>query len=691
MTLLQRTRALQSAATPGTREAAADFVNELVEVLKEHARLYYRQDDPLISDGEYDALIRTLSQLEAQWPELRRLDSPTRRVGSAPLDGFRKVKHPQPLLSLGNAFDGDELKAWYERCLRRLEIQGESGPAVTAELKIDGLAVALTYRNGMLVRAATRGDGRVGEDITENVRTIRDVPLGLSENGRSVPEEVEVRGEVYFPKSAFEALNESLRSNEQKPFANPRNAAAGSLRQLDSTVTASRALAFFAYSTGPATETIASSQFATLEALRDWGFSINEYIRRFEDIEEVVSFCGSWSEKRDDLDYEIDGVVVKMDDLTIQDQLGNVSNAPRWAVAFKFPARESTTKLMDIIINVGRTGMITPEAVLAPVSIGGVTVSQATLHNADYVRDRDIRLGDTVVVKRAGDVIPAVVSAVVSARDGTEREWFMPGTCPACDEPLEKLEGEVDSYCVNGACPAQFIRLVEHFASRGAMDIEGFGSKLAILLVEAGLIRRLQDIYELDREELLGLEGFAVKKAENLLAGIEASKDRELSRVLFGLGIRHVGRTTAEVLVAALPTMQDVAQSDIESLVAIDGIGDVIAQSIVDWFSLEPNEELIRAMAEAGVNMERLESEAPPEGDNAPFEGLTFVVTGTLPSMGRKEAQDYIKARGGKASSSVSSRTDYLVMGENAGSKADKAKELGVKIIDEAILIEMGN
>lgn len=691
MTLLQRTRALQSAATPGTREAAADFVNELVEVLKEHARLYYRQDDPLISDGEYDALIRTLSQLEAQWPELRRLDSPTRRVGSAPLDGFRKVKHPQPLLSLGNAFDGDELKAWYERCLRRLEIQGESGPAVTAELKIDGLAVALTYRNGMLVRAATRGDGRVGEDITENVRTIRDVPLGLSENGRSVPEEVEVRGEVYFPKSAFEALNESLRSNEQKPFANPRNAAAGSLRQLDSTVTASRALAFFAYSTGPATETIASSQFATLEALRDWGFSINEYIRRFEDIEEVVSFCGSWSEKRDDLDYEIDGVVVKMDDLTIQDQLGNVSNAPRWAVAFKFPARESTTKLMDIIINVGRTGMITPEAVLAPVSIGGVTVSQATLHNADYVRDRDIRLGDTVVVKRAGDVIPAVVSAVVSARDGTEREWNMPGTCPACDEPLEKLEGEVDSYCVNGACPAQFIRLVEHFASRGAMDIEGFGSKLAILLVEAGLIRRLQDIYELDREELLGLEGFAVKKAENLLAGIEASKDRELSRVLFGLGIRHVGRTTAEVLVAALPTMQDVAQSDLESLVAIDGIGDVIAQSIVDWFSLEPNQELIRAMAEAGVNMERLESEAPPEGDNAPFEGLTFVVTGTLPSMGRKEAQDYIKARGGKASSSVSSRTDYLVMGENAGSKADKAKELGVKIIDEAILIEMGN
>lgn len=691
MTLLQRTRELQSAAKPDSRDDAASMVQELVDVLNAHAHRYYRQDDPIIADGEYDGLIRLLSDLESRWPELKRLDSPTRRVGAPPLDGFSKVQHAEALLSLGNAFDAAELMAWYDRCLRRLGIGDEKGPAVTAELKIDGLAVALTYEDGILIRAATRGDGRVGEDITENVRTIRDIPLRLNGNDHSVPARVEVRGEVYFPKSAFEALNESLRSIEQKPFANPRNAAAGSLRQLDSSVTASRDLAFFAYSTGPASEAVAASQSDTLASLRSWGFSINDHVRRFEEIGDAVAYCDGWSERRDDLDYEIDGVVVKMDDLGIQDRLGNVSNAPRWAVAFKFPARESTTKLIDIIINVGRTGMITPEAVLEPVSIGGVNVTQATLHNADYIRDRDIRLGDTVVVKRAGDVIPAVVSAVVSARNGSERMWVMPGQCPACEEPLEQLEGEVDSYCVNGACPAQFIRLVEHFASRNAMDIEGLGSRLAILLVETGLVGKLQDIYFLDRDRLLDLEGFGEKKADKLLTGIEASKKRELSRVLFALGIRHVGRTTAETIVRALPTMQDVARSDVESLVAIDGIGDVIAQSIVDWFGLEPNQELIRAMTDAGVNMVRLNSEGPPQGNDAPFEGLTFVVTGTLPTMGRKEAQDFIKQRGGKASSSVSSRTDYLVVGENPGSKADKAKDLEVSIIDEATLREMGN
>lgn len=689
MSLLIRTRALQNAPEPSTERDAAERVAELVEILNRHARLYYRSDDPLISDGEYDALLRQLQTLETTWPALKRLDSPTRRVGSAPLDGFEKVRHPEPMLSLGNAFDGDELIAWYDRCLRRLG--DDEKPAVTAELKIDGLAVALTYENGILLRAATRGDGRVGEDITENVRTIRDVPLRLhSEDGR-IPNRVEIRGEVYFPKSSFEALNDSLREQDQKTFANPRNAAAGSLRQLDSSVTASRNLAFFAYSTGPSSESIAPTQSETLEKLTNWGFSINEHIRRFESMSAVVSFCESWTQRRDDLDYEIDGVVVKMDDFDTQATLGNVSNAPRWAIAFKFPARESTTRLNDIIINVGRTGMITPEAVLEPVSIGGVMVAQATLHNADYVRDRDIRIGDTVVVKRAGDVIPAVVSAVISARDGSEQVWEMASLCPACKEPLERLEEEVDSYCVNGACPAQFIRLVEHFASRNAMDIEGFGSKLAILLVEAGLIRRLQDIYALRRSDLLALEGFGEKKAQNLLEGIEESKKRPLSRVLFGLGIRHVGRTTAEVLVRTLPSMDSVAQCSAEDLVAIDGIGEVIAQSVVDWFSLEPNRELVRAMADAGVNMDRLPEEAPPEAADAPFNGLTFVVTGTLPTMGRKEAQEYIKQRGGKASSSVSSRTDFLVMGENPGSKADKAKDLGVNIIDEATLKTMGD
>jgi len=690
MTLLQRTRALQAEADFLLEEDAIRHMDALVDVLNEHAHLYYRKDDPLITDGEYDALIARLRDLEDRFPDERRLDSPTHRVGGKPLDGFEKVTHPEPLLSLGNAFNADDLVAWHERCKKRLEMDPDASLPVTAELKIDGLAVALTYERGVLVRAATRGDGRVGENITQNVRTISNVPLRLSDTGLAAPDRVEIRGEVYFPKSAFDSLNDSLREQELKTFANPRNAAAGSLRQLDSTVTASRELAFFAYSTGPASSEIAQSQEDSLVRLGEWGLSINEHARRFEDVSELIAYCVAWADRRDDLDYEIDGVVVKVDEFALQNQLGNVSNAPRWAIAFKFPARESTTTLNDIIINVGRTGMITPEAVLEPVSIGGVTVSQATLHNADYIQDRDIRIGDTVVVKRAGDVIPAVVSSVSAARDGSEVVWTMPDTCPACSEALERLDGEVDSYCVNGACPAQFIRLVEHFASRNALDIEGFGSKLAVILVEAGVIERLQDIYFLDRDTLLALEGFAEKKVDNLLQGIEDSKARALSRVLFGLGIRHVGRTTAETLVRSLPTMTHIAEAGVEDLVEIEGIGSVIAQSVYDWFRLEPNRQLIRDMEEAGVRMERMDSEAPPEGDDAPFEGLTFVVTGTLPSLGRKEAQDYIKQRGGKASSSVSGKTHYLVMGENAGSKADKARELGITIIDEDELRRMG-
>lgn len=688
MTLLERTRYLQSAPVPSTKEEAKERVDELVAVLTAHAELYYRQDAPLITDNEYDQLLEGLRFLETRYPALLRLDSPSFRVGGAPLDGFEKVSHPEPLLSLGNAFDGEDLKAWYERCKKRLDVDEDVDIAVTAELKIDGLAVALTYDSGLLVQAATRGDGRVGENITQNVRTIANVPLRLS--GNSVPRRVEVRGEVYFPKSAFDTLNESLRSRDLKPFANPRNAAAGSLRQLDSTITAGRELAFFAYSVGPVTESVAPTQHDSLVHLREWGFGVNDHARRFVDITDLITYCEGWAEKRDDLDYEIDGVVVKVDELNLQAQLGNVSNAPRWAIAFKFPARESTTILNDIIVNVGRTGMITPEAVLEPVMIGGVTVSQATLHNAAYIQDRDIRIGDTVVVKRAGDVIPAVVSSVSDARDGSERSWSIPLECPACGETLERLEGEVDSYCVNGACPAQFIRLVEHFASRNALDIEGFGSKLAVLLVEAGCISRLQDIYYLNREALLTLEGFGEKKANNLLQGIEQSKDRPLARILFGLGIRHVGRTTAETIVAALPTMDNISRANAERLTAIDGIGEVIAESLVDWFSREPNQEIIRSMADAGVRMESLADEAPPDGDDAPFVGMTFVVTGTLPNLGRKEVQDFIKQRGGKASSSVSSRTSYVVLGENAGSKADKARELGVPMIDEAELIKMG-
>jgi DNA ligase (NAD+) len=691
MTLIERTRVLQAAPEPADASAIRSRMDELIDVLTEHADRYYRRDAPLITDAEYDALLARLRALEESHPEWIRADSPTHRVGGAALDAFEKVQHPEPLLSLGNAFDIDELRAWNERCRRRLEwTEDTPGPAVCAELKIDGLAVALTYERGLLVRAATRGDGRVGENITANVRTISSVPLKLSPDRHPVPESVEVRGEVYFPKSAFDALNDSLRAQELKPFANPRNAAAGSLRQLDSTVTAHRDLAFFAYSLGPVSSSVADGQHAMLAVLQDWGFAVNPETARFADIEGAAAFCARWTDARDALDYEIDGVVVKVDDIGLQRELGQVSNAPRWAIAFKFPARESTTRLNGIHINVGRTGMITPEAELEPVQIGGVTVSQATLHNADYIRDRDIRIGDTVVVKRAGDVIPAVVASVPDARTGSERVWEMPGDCPACGQPLERLDGEVDSFCVNGACPAQFIRLVEHFASRDAMDIDGFGSKLAIQLVEEGCIASLPDIYVLRLETLEKLEGFAQKKAEKLLAGIDASRQRSLARLLFALGIRHVGRTTAEALVPHVESLQHLASMDAESLTAIDGIGDVIARSIVDWFALETNRDLVSRLESLGVNVVRTAEETPTSGGDKPFEGLTFVVTGTLPTLGRSEAQEYIKQRGGKAASSVSARTDFLVLGENPGSKADKAAELGIPILDEAALRAMG-
>ena len=691
MNLIERTRSLQSASVPTEHSGLVALLDEYVEVLNLHADRYYREDAPLITDPEYDSLLHQLRALESNHPELVRPDSPTHRVGGVPLDAFEKVQHPEPMLSLGNAFDEDDLRAWYERCLRRLGLESEDVfPAVCTELKIDGLAVALTYERGMLVRAATRGDGRVGENITANVRTISSVPLRLKQGLSPIPETVEIRGEVYFPRSAFDALNESLRSRDLKTFANPRNAAAGSLRQLDSSVTAGRDLAFFAYSLGPASSPVASGQRAMLDVLDQWGFAINPEAARFSDLDDAVAFCHRWTASRDALDYEIDGVVVKIDDFGLQRTLGQVSNAPRWAVAFKFPARESTTRLNGILVNVGRTGMITPEAELEPVQIGGVTVSQATLHNADYIRDRDIRIGDTVVVKRAGDVIPAVVASVPDARTGTELVWEMPTSCPACAQPLERLEGEVDSFCVNGACPAQFIRLVEHFASRDAMDIEGFGSKLAVQLVEAGCIASLPDIYDLRFEILEGLDGFASKKAEKLLEGIDATKKRPLSRLLFGLGIRHVGRTTAETLVPHFEGLAALAEADVETLTAIDGIGEVIARSLVDWFALETNQQLVSRLADLGVNVVRLPEEIPAESGEMPFSGKTFVVTGTLPTLGRKEVQDYIKQRGGKATSSVSARTDYLVLGENPGSKADKAAELGVPTIDEEGLFELG-
>ncbi|MDX1741662.1 MAG: NAD-dependent DNA ligase LigA, partial [Rhodothermales bacterium] len=555
----------------------------------------------------------------------------------------------------------DDVKQWYDRCRRGLAGRyGDVRPSVTAELKIDGLALALTYDNGLLEIGATRGDGTTGENITPNVRTIPAVPLRIPVAGDApVPARLEVRGEAYISKSDFDALNERLSAEGQKVFANPRNAAAGSLRQLDPTAAASRPLSFLAYSLGPSSESSPETQHERLEWMGRVGFAVSEHFQVFDGLEGALDYCRQWTESRESVDYEIDGIVLKIDRIDFQNELGNISNAPRWAVAFKFPARESTTTLLDIIVNVGRTGMIKPEAVLDPVEIGGVTVSQATLHNEDYVRNRDIRIGDTVVVKRAGDVIPQVVGPVPDARDGTEREWSMPARCPACGTELVRLPDEADYYCVSSECPAQFIRLLEHFAARGAMDIEGLGSKLAVLLVETGKVEHLVDVYRLRLDDLLSLEGFARKRAENLLKGIEESKQRGLARLLFALGIRHVGKTTAELLVQHFASVDELAAATHDYLVSIDGIGDVIAESIFDWFRIQQNVDLVRDLSASGVSTTRSPEE---ESRQAPgkLDGKTFVLTGTLENLTREEAKGRIVDAGGKVSGSVSRKTDFV-------------------------------
>ncbi len=661
------------------------------------ADAYYRDDRPLLSDAQYDRLFRALQTLEARFPELRAPDSPTHRVGSEPLDRFEKVEHPVPMLSLGNAFDADELRAWYDRVRRGLAgvLDDGEAPALVAELKIDGLAIALTYEAGRLVLGATRGNGYVGENVTAHVRTVRSIPLRLRDG---YPQRIEIRGEVYLRKSTFEAINARLAEAGEAVFANPRNAAAGSLRQLDPRITASRGLDFWGYGLGPVEgevpdslpDSLPDSQSAALDWLDRLGLPASPHHERFDDIEDVVAFCDRWAERRDDLDFEIDGVVVKVDRRDYQDVLGTVANAPRWAVAYKFPAREATTTLLDIEHNVGRTGVIKPLAILEPVGIGGVTVSKATLHNADYIRDRDIRIGDRVVVKRAGDVIPQVVAPVPEARTGAERAHAMPAHGPSCGEPLERLEGEADWRCVSADCPAQLKRLIEHYASRNAMDIVGLGSKVAVVLVESGLVRGLPDLYRLTQDDLLGLDGFKAKKAENLLKGLNASKSRPLRRLLFGLGIRFVGETVAALLVSGFPSLDALGEASEEDMIAIDGIGPETAASVVAWFGHERNRRAVEALRELGVNTERLPEEAPaakPSG--GAVAGKVFVLTGTLPTLARTEAKARIEAEGGKVTGSVSKKTDYVVAGEAAGSKLERAQELGVPVLDEPALLAL--
>ncbi len=650
-------------------EARAAKLRERIEY---HNYRYYVLDDPLISDAEYDRLFRELQELEKAFPELASPDSPTRRVGAEPQEKFSKVRHHAPMLSLANAFDEAELRA-FEKRIRNLLGTVDSIDYVS-ELKIDGVAVALTYHGGVLRRGATRGNGLVGEDITENLRTIHRLPGRLETP--SPPALVEIRGEVFLPIPAFNRMNEERSAAGESPFANPRNAAAGALRQLDPAVTASRPLDFFAYSIGHIEGLPLQSQHQILKVLGDWGLPVNSDYRHQHSLEGVIEYCRQWEAKRNSLDYEIDGVVVKVNDLELQQALGSVSRDPRWAIAYKFPGQTATTRLLKIGINVGRTGSLNPYAILEPVRVGGVTIRNATLHNEDDIRRKDIREGDWVIVKRAGDVIPQVVGPIMEKRSGKEVEFSYPRNCPVCRSEAVREPGDAMAYCSNNACPARRLESLNHFVSRGAMDIRGLGPQTLQKLVEEGLVRDPSDLYRLDRETISQLEGYKEKSTQNLLASLENSLQQPFSRVLFALGIRHVGDTVAELLASEFRDVERLSRASQEEIASVKGIGPEIAATVHGYFQRPENLELVNRLKEAGLNLQQ-----GPSQRGSALEGKTFVITGTLPGMSRQQARQFIESNGGKVTSSVSSRTDYLVAGESPGSKLQKAESLGVRVI----------
>ncbi len=658
-------------------------VEALRRAINYHNYRYYVLDAPEISDEEYDALMRELRRLEEQYPELVTPDSPTQRVGGKPAEKFRKVQHPVPMLSLQDVFSEEELRAWRDRVYRMLSPEDISKIEYVVEPKIDGLTVVLHYENGVFTLGATRGDGVTGEDVTANLRTVRSLPLRVPvvEGRVETPARLVVRGEAYISKEDFEKLNREQEARGERTFANPRNAAAGSIRQLDPKVTASRPISLWVYQVVIVEGHEIRTQWEALEYLKSLGFPVNPLNRLFTDFDEMAAYCVAWESEKEKLPYEADGLVIKINDFSIQQKLGSVGNAPRWAVAYKYQTQEEVTRLLDIRVNVGRTGVLTPYAVLEPVKIGGVTVSKATLHNYDYIKEKDIRIGDLVVVVRAGEVIPQVVRPVKEVRTGEEKIFEMPKRCPVCGEPVVRPEGEVAYYCINAACPAQLARKIEHFASRGAMDIEGLGEKQADLFVKKGLVHDVADLYYLDAGKLLELEGFGEKKVNNLLSAIEASKDRPLWRLINALGIKFVGEEVAKILAERYRSIDALMNASEEELQEIPGIGPKIAKSIVDWFSREPNRRVIEKLKKAGVRMERMEEGKTEEAESEkPLEGLTFVITGTLP-LPRSRVKELIEEHGGKVTDSVSRKTSYLVVGESPGSKLDKARRIGVPTI----------
>jgi DNA ligase (NAD+) len=643
-------------------------IEQLREELRRHEHLYYVLDQPEITDAEYDAMMRELKELEAAHPELASPDSPTQRVGGKPREGFVKVAHSGAMLSLDNALDEAELRD-FDRRVR--DLLGEEPYTYVAELKLDGLSLAVHYRDGKFAQAVTRGDGSVGEDVTENTRTIRSVPL--KEQGT-----FEVRGEVVFNKKAFEKLNAERDLAGLPRFANPRNAAAGSLRVLDPSITASRALDFYAYFLIPPEPT----QWESLEKLHKMGFKVNGHRKHCKNVDELVEFCKEWEAKRDDLPLEIDGVVAKVNSVAEQGKLGWTAKAPRWAIAFKFPARQAQTLVVDINVNVGRTGAVTPTAFFTPVNIGGVMVSKATLHNEDEIGRLGIQIGDTVLVERAGDVIPKVVRVV---KEGADRRPFtMPKNCPDCGEEVVRAEGEAVSRCINTNCPARLKESVLHFAGRGVMDIDGLGEVLVNHLVDSGLVRNVADLYKLTLDDLVRIERMGTKSAVNVLNNVKASLQQPLNRLINGLGIPSVGERTAQILAETFGDLDRIMNADEDELKKAEEVGPKVAQGIRQFFEHQPNRELVERLREAGFVFTYTVTR-----HTGKLEGLTFVLTGTLPNLTRDEAQARIEAAGGKVAKSVSKKTSYVVVGEEAGSKLDKAKELGIRIVDEAGLIGM--
>lgn len=659
------------------RSLALKRVTELRDLIEHHNRRYYQLDDPEISDFDYDRLMRELADLEERFPDIDRTASPTQRVGASPLEKFGTVTHLTPMLSLGNAFSEEEVSEFDERVRRLLGDRAEFD--FVAEPKIDGVAVNLIYEKGVFRVGATRGDGFTGEDVTQNLRTIRSLPLKMRPRDPDrLPDRIEIRGEVYLEKAAFRKLNERRVEQGESAFANPRNAAAGSLRQLDPRITARRPLKLFCYGVGSIEGRSFTTHWDTLQSLRDWAFPTNPDIRLARDVQACVGYYRHMESIREKLPYEIDGIVLKVNPLSLQDRLGMVSRSPRWAVAVKFAPTQATTVIEDIVIGVGRTGVLTPVAVMKPVQVGGVTVSRATLHNEDEIAKKDVRIGDTVIVQRAGDVIPEIVKVVEGRRTGKETPFRMPVTCPVCGSKVVRLEGEVAHRCIDLACPAQIRENIIHFVSRGGMDIEGLGDKIVSQLLDAGLIRDPADLYDITKGQLLDLERFADKSADNLIQAITRSKQPPLDRLLFALGIRHVGEYVAKILARKFGSVEKIEAASQEELTAIEGIGPTLAESIYRFFHEPHNLKILRKLERAGVR-----PFAEKHATSTALAGKTFVFTGSLKGFSREKAKEAVSAFGAAAASSVSKKTDYVVAGEDPGSKYEKAKSLGVPILDE--------